>query len=232
MLCVWAVPPRASPHLASPSVPEAVADFYYAGAKRDMKFVVMLREPVARCVSSYWFKMPGQSGGSAQGFADAVASGIADRRVFERCAASRQAVHPGETAAARARLCYGDVPGGNDRLMGNHVDKGIYVDQLERWLSVFKNRRNYAIVTLEQMRADPVATYAQLCTFLGVPLTGAGGWPSRAALQARLARRENAGANADRAAIPNATLAALRAFYAPYNERLYALLGRRFEEWE
>lgn len=44
-----------TPHyLYAPSVPYEVKDFY--PNSKDMKFIILLRDPVQRALSSYWFK--------------------------------------------------------------------------------------------------------------------------------------------------------------------------------
>ena len=43
----------------------------------------MLRNPVDRAISSYWFKQPGESGGSAVDLDLKVTAEIAKRRAYE-----------------------------------------------------------------------------------------------------------------------------------------------------
>mmetsp|Transcript_66342 Transcript_66342/g.183200 ORF Transcript_66342/g.183200 Transcript_66342/m.183200 type:complete len:114 (-) Transcript_66342:603-944(-) len=112
--------------------------------------------------------------------------------------------------------------------MLHHVSKGVYVEQFRRWFSVFP-REHFFVESLEAFRQNPVAVYTRVCSFLGVEATGSASFPTDAALENQLARRYNEGTNQDTEAIPEGTLAVLEAFYAPYNERLFALLGKRFD---
>jgi len=53
------------------------------------------------------------------------------------------------------------------------VDKGVYVDQLARWMRVFPPL-SFFVVTLEQWRVDPQRVFRRLLLFLGVPVSRAG----------------------------------------------------------
>jgi len=46
----------------------------------EMKFMVLLRDPTTRGVSSYWFKQPNQRGGSPNDFHATMAKEVAQRR--------------------------------------------------------------------------------------------------------------------------------------------------------
>ena len=73
-----------TPHyLYAPTVPFDVASFYPHAPS--LRFLAMLREPVSRAVSSYWFKQPGQAGGSAGGFKVSVQNEIARWKGYEQC---------------------------------------------------------------------------------------------------------------------------------------------------
>lgn len=73
-----------TPHyLYAPTVPFDVASFYPHAPT--LRFLAMLREPVSRAVSSYWFKQPGQAGGSAGGFKVSVRNEIARWKGYEQC---------------------------------------------------------------------------------------------------------------------------------------------------
>jgi len=59
-----------TPHyLFDPAVPMRVKSFYHYS----LKFLVMVRNPTTRAVSSYWFKRPNEKGGSVRDFQRSVA---------------------------------------------------------------------------------------------------------------------------------------------------------------
>jgi hypothetical protein len=77
----------------APTVPFELSSFYPAPEKydlprRDLRFVVFLRDPVARAFSSYWFKSGwrfhnGIDTGSLSDFASSVDKEISDRAVYD-----------------------------------------------------------------------------------------------------------------------------------------------------
>lgn len=70
------------------------------------------------------------------------------------------------------RECFGSEL--RSRTLGQrHVDKGVYVDQLDRWMRVFPSD-NFFIFTLEQWNIDPHHIFQQLLLFIGVSERGAG----------------------------------------------------------
>ena len=323
----------------------------------------MLRNPVDRAISSYWFKQPGESGGSAVDLDLKVTAEIAKRRAYENCLSTqlqeskrgtesegvRQArntwtkgqssaigqqrpawrvgrwrllrpyerrrmetscfawtmvraaakMPPGRnkksdgktigaavaislrgsasitgsaentirsgSSKAKANAGFGrsmDQPGfekfngglrkvfpfsdsiedaaikENAELMVHHVNKGVYVEQLERWFDFFP-RESFLVFSLEQFRRNAVATYGDVCCFLGIGAyerQGQQQWwgrqdarlfEDRKALETQLRQRYNEGANPSTEAALNRTRTALREFFAPYDEELFELLGVR-----
>jgi hypothetical protein len=99
----------------------------------------------------------------------------------------------------------------------HYVQRGFYMDQVERFLKVFPDRARLHVVIAERMRRDPLAEYARMFAFLGVPPfeftpedEHIGSYDS--VLSPKVAER-------------------LRKVFAPHNERLFAFLGYRVEEW-
>ena len=101
----------------------------------------------------------------------------------------------------------------------HYVAMGRYVEHLERWLTHFE-RGDLLVLDYADLARDPAAFLDAICGFLGVP-----------AFAARTAReladqRLWAGPRRARTPADEAAIARLRAYYAPFDERLAALLGR------
>ncbi len=81
-----------TPHyLYAPTVPFAVKEFYPYW--NELKFIIILRDPIERALSSYWFKNShlfhaGGDRGSLEEFQIMANSEIADRLNYEKCMAS------------------------------------------------------------------------------------------------------------------------------------------------
>ena len=100
-----------------------------------------------------------------------------------------------------------------------YVSRGRYADLLRPWLDQFP-REQVAVVRFEDLVSDPAVTVAALHEHLGVQ--------PRADLAGQLD-----GVNASSVArdVDEVTVARLRAYYAPLNEDLAALLGPSFRPW-
>jgi Sulfotransferase domain len=92
-----------------------------------------------------------------------------------------------------------------------YAARGLYGDQLDRWLAVFP-REQLLIVPTDDLAATPAETYVRVLEFLGVPPHALGAYP-------RIFSRDYA------AMRPETHAALVRRFEAP-NRRLYELLGR------
>lgn len=92
-------------------------------------------------------------------------------------------------------------------------DRGVYEPQVRRWLASFPPE-SLLFIRSEDFYADPAAVYGEVTNFLGLsqhPL--------------RSAKKFN---YMPAASMPASAREELTRFYAPHNERLEALLGRRF----
>ena len=101
----------------------------------------------------------------------------------------------------------------------HYVQRGFYMDQIERWLRVFPDRSRLLVVIAEHARASPAREYKRIYEFLGV----------RADTQLEL-EDEHVGAYAK--PMSAAVRARLQREYRPHNERLFAWLGFRISEWD
>jgi Sulfotransferase domain len=94
----------------------------------------------------------------------------------------------------------------------SYLARGRYAEQLERWLAVFP-REQLLILESRRLREQTAACMAEICSFVGVSPPRVDGYPEvgRTTYTAPLAAR---------------TREWLARYFEPYNERLYALLGR------
>jgi len=92
----------------------------------------------------------------------------------------------------------------------SYIARGLYVIQLERWLRYF-SRDQLLVSSSEHYFDNSQAMYDKLTRFLNIGLHDPGEFAS-------INKGEYSGLNA-------ATRRRLEAFYRPYNERLYRLLG-------
>jgi hypothetical protein len=94
----------------------------------------------------------------------------------------------------------------------SYVSRGIYVDQLLRWTSIFP-REQILVLRSEDLYADPANTLAQTLRFIGLEPIELGSYAHR-----------NISNYPDE--IDLKTRAYLKDFYRPHNERLFEFLGR------
>lgn len=259
-----------TPHyLYPPRIPGRVHAFYGAAAAKELKFLAILRNPVDRAVSSYWFKQPQQSGGSPQGMHERFVSELATRRQFEECLEERRNVTSmsffrgarGGSAGSGTKVatptthvrveedstvlgpprwggasddairrrdlrCFEQTYPDELEYINHHVNKGVYDEQLNRWFAYFAPE-NFLVVSLEQFRNHSMATFAQVCAFLGVHVVGPGSFPTRQKLEAQLNKKYNIGMNTRTSPPLPETHSMLVEFYRPHNERLEDMLRRR-----
>jgi hypothetical protein len=92
-----------------------------------------------------------------------------------------------------------------------YVSRGLYAEQLERWLAHF-SRDRLLVVPTDDLGREPAETYGRVLDFLGAP-------PHELASYPRIFSREYS-------QMETATRDALRERFAEPNRRLYELLGR------
>jgi hypothetical protein len=205
-----------TPHyLYDPVVPRRVKYFYPHAD--DMRFIVMLREPVERAVSSYWFKhsarfsASGVDQGSAEHFRNASYIELGSRMRFDACVRERriQWCVPGGSDGASSDVCRNSSDGELSPVHGSggasdaerafalkakaleedatrcehhlwpttpglrHLDKGMYAEQLERWLAVFP-LENFLFVCQENFASESRYELRRVLRWLGVLGTDVG----------------------------------------------------------
>jgi hypothetical protein len=155
-----------------------------------MRLIAVLRDPVERAYSAYQMELRwGRETGS-----------------FEEALAREAAELP--ALLEQMRLDPEHTPHG---LGCSYVTRGLYADQLERWLQHF-DRAQLLILTSDELAADPGATMAAVTAFLGIPGHEA-------------ARYERRGVQ-EYAPMHPATRDHLERTFAEPNRRLAELLGR------
>jgi hypothetical protein len=157
----------------------------------DVKLVALLRDPVARAYSQYQHEVA--LGREPLSFEDAIEA--EDERM--RGEVERLLADP--RAFSRAWWDH------------TYVARGLYAEQLERWLAVFPRDRLLVLRT-EDLGERPAETYASVLAFLGVPAHALDEYP-------RIFDR-------DYPPMEPRTRAALGKRFAEPNRRLEQLLGR------
>jgi hypothetical protein len=157
-----------------------------------VKLIALLRNPVDRAFSHY--QMNVRKGNEPLSFEEAI-------------------------AAESERV--GDGGDGNDQewrvaSFVSYLRRGLYAEQLQRWLAVFA-RNQVLVLKSEEFFQHPEPGFERVLAFLGLQP-----W--------QLPRYENFRPG-EYAALRPETRTRLRDFFAPHNQQLYALLGEDFG-WE
>ena len=209
-----------TPHyLYHPSVPFNIRDTYTAESLKALKFIVMLREPVSRAVSSWKYKV--QCGKEHRSLEKAIKEGMFQVTSSERMLSLKDFQIGSETFRNHWESAILDAPGRTCSPFKDHVGKGVYSLQLELWFSIFSNREHYKFIPLESLRDRPKNTVRDVLEFVGLESTEEcnqstqirynGSKPSGVKLSAEDLR----------------AIERLKEFYRPYNEKLYAMIGRK-----
>ncbi len=148
------------------------------------KFIALLRNPVDRAYSQYQMNL--RKGFETLSFEDAI-----DQE--------------------RERLNGSDDPTSRAWRHFSYLTRGVYIEQLNRWLSVFPSEQ-LLVVKSEEFYQNPEQVLHQTLAYLGLRP-----WSPAAFKAYHLAQY---------AEMDAATRKRLVDFYAPYNQHLYALLGR------
>jgi len=223
-----------TPHyLYAPTVPFDLRDLFPPSLALRLKFIVILRNPTRRALSSYWFQnshiFHPRDQGSYEELSALCESEFARRRGFDACmgrdrsnGSSTDPASASTRRTLRRRLehCFGSSLR-TTSLGGLHVDKGVYADQLERWFANFP-RENFFITSLEQWKRDAVGEFSRLLRFIGVPPPTTATGLSLAANDslARLVRPNSLQSEA-----PRDLLQSLDTFFQPHAQRLDRLLN-------
>jgi hypothetical protein len=99
----------------------------------------------------------------------------------------------------------------------HYIQRGFYMDQIERFLQVF-DRSQLLVMVTERMAKDIEGAYKTIFEFLGVPYVEF--------------EKDVEHVGSYRKKIPKRTYKKLRDLFQPHNQRLYEFLGGPIEEWE
>jgi len=113
----------------------------------DVRFIVMLRDPVTRALSHYWHEY--RRGRESLSFKDAL------DREQERLAGTTQALMNGEMTTSFNHQRY------------SYFSRGLYAQQLSHWFSYF-SRDQFLILESENFFANPSSGMATLTEFLDI----------------------------------------------------------------
>jgi hypothetical protein len=163
----------------------------------DARLIVLLRDPVERAHSDW--AMRKRRGAEPLSFEEAIAE---EERVVDEHRALLEADPSYESPRLRQY---------------SYVARGVYADQLPRWLSQV-TREQLLIIQTEAYGRDLQGTLLRVWAHLGLEPVALPEYPTR-----------NRGKYA--APMLPETRERLRRHFAPHNERLYALLGERYD-WE
>lgn len=172
-----------TPHyLYAPSVPYEMRNFY--PKPDELKFIVALREPVERALSSYWFRNShifyGKDRGTIDEFVRLANGEMESRKEYDVCMLKhggfvlgsdvKQIILDAHKRQARAnnlralKDCFGSLY--RDKVLGSrHIDKGIYYDQIQRWYDNFP-KHNFHFISLSKFEKNPAFEYARLLRFI------------------------------------------------------------------
>jgi hypothetical protein len=177
-------------YLFYPPAPERAAHLL-----PDAKLLVLLRDPVDRAVSHYRHMV--RLGFEHLSFEDAL------RAERDRMRDDLEAVERDSSYRPR------------DLLRFSYVSRGMYAEQLERWMRFFPEDR-FLIVGSEGFFDRTGAVYAEILRFLGLREAVPDAFPN-ASLSSALSEHPD---------VKEETLASLREFFGPRNAQLSELLGR------
>eukprot|EP00903_Cladosiphon_okamuranus_P016125 g14881.t1 len=222
-----------TPHyMAVAETPHRIADMY-GGRESGLKFIVTLREPASRAISSWEFKNEINPKKGRQEETRSLAKTVLDgrRRAGKLHACLSLAKASGKKPRERdLKLCnprtFLESP-----LYVSHVGKSMYAMQLERWFDLF-GRENFKVIFTDDMAADPMGVLEDVLDFLGLEFTSddeSKGLPNLKRWQkiTRMAYNKTKSEKKDELSdqVTDDVRNELKTFFKPHNEALEKLLG-------
>jgi hypothetical protein len=195
-------------YLFYPKAPERIVRF-----DPNMKLVILLREPAARAYSAWnMFRTLVQT---RPEFLRSVIPEC-DPLAQESLTNMLQSDSFPEFEKVIEQEISGIQRGGGAIFEPGYLQRGLYEDQLRRYLKYF-DRRQMFIAESDRLAAEPSAVLTQITKFLDLPEYD---WSSHKFQKFHVGTYETE--------MNTRTAARLRDFYRPYNLRLYDLLGCEF----
>jgi len=185
-----------SSYLFYPHAPKRVAKVL-----PHVKLIVLLRNPVDRAYSQYYHAS--ELGHETLSFEEAIQ--IEEERI----------------AREREKILQDEHYYSNEYIHLSYLSRGIYVDQLQSWMSLFP-REQFLILKSEDYYADPVNVFKRVLTFLNVP---------EAEPQVRKKEYKQYSHNTYYSQMNPALRKRLLEYFEPHNACLYDFLGIDFE-WD
>ncbi|CAM9761373.1 unnamed protein product [Discosporangium mesarthrocarpum] len=222
-----------------PEVPYRIHDSYGPDAAAQLKFIVVLREPVARTISSWMMQLLNRDIESkdARNFEHVVSVGIQGAQRLAACY-QKSSEEGFSQREMDTRRCNAKLFLGNDIETStvSHVAKSMYAMQLERWISVF-GTKNIKVIMMEDMVENPLKTLLEVFNFIGVGFidrTRKNGLASREEWQ-HVVKAAYGMTDVDKAEeyndqVTSVLKAKLAFFFEPYNKELTQKLGVTLSE--
>jgi len=191
------------------------------------RFLVMLREPLARTFSSWAFKSEGN--GEHRPWSVVVRHGLGILASIKKCLKSLSK-QPGFSSAQALEDKCAATRFDPRMTVFHHVMKSVYSLQFEVWFHHFP-KRFFHIVFMEDFIMDPLTTLENSLDFLGIPMVDEGegnwGYPTKAAAEKVVRKVKNKTGNKKHnlEAPTKSTRAALEVAFGPFNCQLAQQLG-------
>ncbi|TVU52178.1 MAG: methyltransferase domain-containing protein [Arthrospira sp. PLM2.Bin9] len=173
-------------YLYHPAVPQRLHQYY-----PQVKLIVLLRNPVDRAISHYYWE---------------VKLGCETLCLEKAIAAEAQRLE-GEQQKLSANGTYYSF----NHQHYSYLDRGIYVQQLQRWMAIFP-RSQFLIIRSEDLYSNPETVVNQVFNFLDLPPYHQGHY-----------NRYNAG---NYSPVSPQLRQQLQAYFQPYNLKLREFLGQ------
>ncbi len=173
-----------------------------------VKIIALLRDPIDRAYSQYWLEIKGKY--ETLPFEEAI------KREPERIAGEREKMLHDENYHSFNYRRY------------TYLTRGIYVDQLQYWMSYFP-REQFLILKTEELNTNPASIMSLTLEFLGVP---AAQIDTNKEYKKYKVPSKKGFRNKDEVPKMSTKLRSqLVEYFRPHNARLYEFLGRDFE-WD
>jgi hypothetical protein len=122
----------------------------------------------------------------------------------------------------RESRTFAEAIDGGPTLEFAYLERGLYAEQIERWLQHFK-REQLLVIGAEKFFGDTLPVLGRVFSFLGLPA-----WSGDAAVKRWITEKYSYGRYAE---MDEKVRRQLTEHFQPHNERLYRLVGGNFG-WE